>query len=465
MREARAALDAPRFEIEAPAAAPALASQDTREATRQELDASRRTAIVEAARRVAPGVATISVIASRQVRSRDPFSWWFGAQPTTRRSASYGSGFVIDGAGGVVMTNEHVVRGADSVQVTLSDGTDHPAEIVGSDPVADIAVLRVRVDTPLAEVPLGTSRGLYIGEWVVAIGNPFGNLIANSDPSVTTGVVSATGRHIIPQQGAENLQLGMIQTDAAINPGNSGGPLVNALGEVIGVNAAIFSRSGGSEGLGFAIPIDRALRIADDLIAFGEVRRAWLGIDVEAAEADIWGRTRGVIVGRVVGGSPAAEAGVVAGRRIVSVNRRTVFAPLDWEDAIFDLRPGDVITIEMENQAEPLEIVAGTLPSMSAERVQALEDLEMVTVNAAIASERGLNYDRGVLITGISPELSSALGLREGDLLLQIGNVRISSAEEAAGIFRQIGESFRGRSIQLVFERNGGVSTSRFVWR
>jgi serine protease Do len=464
----------PRFEVETPstvavdrgsvgdAAVPGASVQD---AANQSVDESRRTAIVRAASRVAPGVATISVLSSTVVRSRDPFDWFYGTQPRTRRSAGYGSGFVIDGDAGIVLTNEHVVRGADDIQVTLPDGNDYPAQLVGSDAVSDIAVLRVDADGPLPEVPLGTSEGLYIGEWVVAIGNPFGNLIASAEPSVTTGVVSATGRHIIPQQGAESLQLGMIQTDAAINPGNSGGPLVNVLGQVVGVNSSIFSRSGGSEGLGFAIPIDRALRIAEDLLAFGEVRRAWLGIDVEPAEADRWGRTRGVIVSRVVGGSPAASGGLLAGRRILSVNGREVLAPLDWEDATVDLRPGDDIAVGVEGRDTPLRLVAGSLPSMSADRVQALENLEMVTVDAAIASERDLSYEEGALIAGISAELSNALGLRQGDVLLQVGNVRVSSAEQAADLFRQIGENFRGRSIQLVFERNGGVTTSRFVWR
>ncbi|HKK92108.1 MAG TPA: trypsin-like peptidase domain-containing protein [Longimicrobiales bacterium] len=458
------------FVVETPAeAAPETGPQQQadapRDAANQTVDESRRTAIVRAASRVSPGVATISVISSRQVRSRDPFDWWFGAQPRTRRTAGYGSGFVVDGAQGIVITNEHVVRGAERVQVTLPDGNDYPAEVVGADAVTDVAVLRVDTDEPLPAVPLGTSEGLYIGEWVVAIGNPFGNLIANAEPSVTTGVVSATGRHIIPQQGAESLQLGMIQTDAAINPGNSGGPLVNVLGQVVGVNASIFSRSGGSEGLGFAIPIDRALRIAEDLLEFGEVRRAWLGIDVEAAEADDWGRTRGVIVSRVVGRSPAAEAGLVAGRQILSVNGHPVYAPLDWEDATLDLRPGDEIAIRVEGSDIPIRMAAGTLPSMSADRVQALESLEMVTVDAAIANERGLSYEEGALIAGISAELSSALGLRDGDVLLQIGNVRVTSAEQAADLFRQIRENFRGRSIQLVFERNGGVTTSRFILR
>jgi len=466
------AADAPeRFEVEAPemAAAEISALSEAAAATPQDpsvlqesVDASRRTAIVRAASRVAPGVATISVISSRQVQTRSIFDMM---RPRTQRTASYGSGFVIDGEGGIVITNEHVVRGAERVQVTLPDGNDYAAEVVGSDALTDVAVLRVETDDVLPEVPLGTSEELFIGEWVVAIGNPFGNLIANSEPSVTTGVVSATGRHIIPQGGDESLQLGMIQTDAAINPGNSGGPLVNVLGQVVGVNTAIFSRSGGSEGLGFAIPIDRALGIAEEILAFGEVRRAWLGLDVEPAEADVWGRTRGVLISRVLGDSPGSRAGLRAGRRILSVNGREVLAPLDWEDATLDLRPGDEIAIEVEGADLPIRLTAGTLPSMSAERVQAIEDLEMVTLTAAIASERGVRSTEGALITGISAELSQGLGLREGDVLIQVGRVRVTTAEQAAELFREIRDNFRGRYIQLAFERNGGITTSRFLWR
>ena len=178
-----------------------------------------------------------------------------------------------------------MIRGAQEIRVTLPDGRDFAAELVGADGLTDVAVLRVEAEN-LPVAPLGTSQGLLIGEWTVAIGNPFAYLLSNSEPTVTAGVVSAVGRHIIPSSQDQGFYLGMIQTDASINPGNSGGPLVNALGEVIGVNTSIFSRSGGSEGLGFAIPIDRALRVADDLIQFGEVRRAWTGVEVEAVEAD-----------------------------------------------------------------------------------------------------------------------------------------------------------------------------------
>ena len=219
-----------------------------------------------------------------------------------RRSAGFGSGVIVD-QGGIIVTNNHVIEGADRIQVTLPNGMDAEAELVGADARADIAVLRIENDE-LPVAPVGSSDGLLIGEWAIAIGNPLGTYVGDTEPTVTAGVVSALDRNIAPSSGEEGFYLGMIQTDAAINPGNSGGALVNSEGEVIGINASIISRSGGSEGLGFAIPIDRALRIADDLLRFGEVRRAWIGVEVEPVEADLWGRTRGVRISRVAPGSP-----------------------------------------------------------------------------------------------------------------------------------------------------------------
>src|SRR5690606_26801587 len=174
---------------------------------------------------------------------------------------------------------------------------------------------------------------LIIGEWVVAIGNPFGFMLANAEPTVTAGVVSGVGRNIIPEgDGSDGgWYLDMIQTDASINPGNSGGPLVNALGAGVGVNSSIISGSGGSVGLGFAIPIDRARRVARDLMQAGSVRRVWVGVQVEQHDPNRWGRSRQIRVARVVPGSPAASAGLEAGMIISSVNGRAVSSPLDWE--------------------------------------------------------------------------------------------------------------------------------------
>jgi S1-C subfamily serine protease len=275
-------------------------------------------------------------------------------------------------------------------------------------------------------------------------------------------VVSAVDRNIVPSSDDEGFYLGMIQTDASINPGNSGGALVDALGEVVGINASIFSRSGGSEGLGFAIPIDRALRIADDIIRFGEVRRAWVGLDVEPVDADEWGRTRGVRVSRVAEGSPAFQAAIESGDRLLAANGRQLAAPLDFEAVLLDLRAGDDLELQVEGQPRPVQLEASALPSVSAERVTVLQEMELVSVTPQIQAERGLTSEEGALIASISDRLVQQLGLRKGDVLVQINRTRVSSAEQAAKIF----DSLEGQgSVRLYFERNGGYVVRDFYWR
>jgi serine protease Do len=424
------------------------------------LDASRRTAIVRAASRVAPAVVNISVIRTRRVRPRSMWESFFLPPDARRRSAGFGSGVIVH-RDGIVLTNDHVVRDAERIKVALPDGREFDGELVGADQVTDIAVVRIPPeDLPVA--PVGSSEGLLIGEWAVAIGNPFANYFSDAEPTVTAGVVSALGRNIVPSSEEDGFYLGMIQTDASINPGNSGGPLVNALGEVVGINASIFSRSGGSEGLGFAIPVDRALRIADDLVRFGEVRRAWVGLDVEPVEADEWGRTRGVRVSRVADDSPAWKGAVEPGDRLLAANGRPLAAPLDFEAVLLDLRAGDVLELSIEGQPRPVRVEAAALPSVSAERVTVLQELELISVTPQIRSERGLASDEGALITGISDRLARQLGLEEGDVLVQINRTRVRSADDAARIF----DGLRGQgSIRIYFERNGGYVVRDFYWR
>ena len=414
----------------------------------QDLSASRTTAIVRAARNVAPAVVTISVRRREQVMRRTFFDDYF----VPRETQGLGSGFIIDQRG-AVLTNHHVVDGATEILVTLPDARDFTARLVGSDPRNDIAVLALENASNLPVAPLGTSSDLMIGEWTVAIGNPFGGLLSNPEPSVTAGVVSALDRHMIPS-GDEEFHLGMIQTDAAINPGNSGGPLVNALGEVIGINSSILSRSGGSEGLGFAIPIDRALRIAADLLQYGEVRRAWLGLDVNAVEADDFGRSRGVRIARVTPGSPAAAAGIRAGSRMVRAGDTRMATPLDFEAVKLGLRAGDRIEIEVEGRP-PVSLEAAPLPSVTAERVELLRDLEVVTVTPPIRSERRLASTEGALVVRISPALAQRTGLAVGDVVLGLNNTRIRTAREAADELRRTQRD--RRSFVLVFERGGRV--------
>ncbi len=424
------------------------------------VDASRNTALVKAAERVAPAVVSVNVRRQQRIQPQSFFDQFFLPPGASRQSVGYGSGIIFRKEG-YVLTNDHVVRGAQEIRVTLPDGRDLQAELVGTDGVTDVAVVRIHGDD-LPVAPLGTSVGLMIGEWTIAIGNPFAYLLSNSEPTVTAGVVSAVGRHIIPSDQEQGFYLGMIQTDASINPGNSGGPLVNAVGEVIGVNTSIFSRSGGSEGLGFAIPIDRALRVADDLMQYGEVRRAWTGLNVEPVEADVWGRTHGVRVSSVAPGSPAAAAGISPGDRLLSANGRALGTPLDFEAVLLDLRAGDVVEVEAEGRSRPYDLVTETLPTARAQRVEVLQDLEVVTVTPEIRAEQNLSSDNGALVTGISPDLSRNLGLREGDVLLQINNTRIRTAEDAAQAIRGLRA---GSRVRIYFERNGALTYVDFSTR
>ncbi len=433
-------------------------------ASGQDLDASRTTAVVTAAARVSPGVVAVNVLRTQQVQVRDPFwdDFFFFGPPSgrtaTRRVPSLGSGFIVD-ASGVILTNDHVVRGAERILVSLPDGRDAEARLVGTDEATDVAVLQVEMaDLPV--VPVGRSDDLLIGEWTLAFGNPFGNLLSNPEPTVTVGVVSALGRHIVASGEERGFYLGMIQTDAAINPGNSGGPLVNALGEVIGMNASIFSRGGGSEGMGFAIPIERVLRIADDLIQHGRVRRAWSGMDVEPVDADEFGRTRGVRASRVTPGSPAERAGIREGDRILELNGRRLTTPLDFEAFLLDLRAGDELRVGVEGRRSPLALRAEEFPSQLAERITVLRDLQVVTLTPAIRDEQGVTSEEGALVVDIAPATQQILGLRPGDVIVGLNNRGIRGADDLA---QALGQIPAGSRVRLYFERNRGLVARDFV--
>src|SRR6185503_13331826 len=201
----------------------------------------------------------------------DPFDLLFGmGRPQQQTQAGLGTGFVVR-KDGVIVTNAHVVAGANKISVMLRDGTVYPAKILGQDETNDLAVIKIDAKN-LPEVKLGNSNTLLVGEWAIAIGNPYGFYLGNAEPSVSVGVISATERNLIAAGEGQASYFDMIQTDAAINPGNSGGPLVDADGDVIGVNSSIFTPSGGSVGLGFAIPINRAARVVDDLLSHGSIR-------------------------------------------------------------------------------------------------------------------------------------------------------------------------------------------------
>jgi serine protease Do len=420
------------------------------------LDSSRRTAIVDAVARVAPSVVSIRVEARREVpQAPGLFDFFFIPRPRERVLESFGTGFVF-GADGLILTNQHVVAGAQSVTVSLADGTELEARILGEDPTTDIAVLRVdRTGLPVA--PLGRSTDLMVGEWVVALGNPYAYLLGDTEPTVTAGVVSATGRNILPGADQAGLYLDMIQTDAPINPGNSGGPLANALGEVVGVNSSIFTRSGESVGLGFAIPIERALRMAEEIVRTGAVRRAWTGLEVAGAAAmRDWKRQGGVRVTRVEAGGPADRAGIAEGDILIEAEGRPLRNFLDWESVKLGLRVGQPVSVRVRQggRVTTRRLMTADLPSVTAERVSVLRGLELITVTPGVATERGLRAERGALVLGITPEIARQTGLRTGDVIIGVDRNQVTSAQQFATLLERIRPR---QTFRLYFERDGQV--------
>jgi serine protease Do len=437
-----------------PSLVQSLEAQRPARAQTDPITTSRRTAIVEASERVSPAVVSITVTSHRQATPQTPFDLFF-LPPSPREQQSFGTGFIIRPEG-IILTNQHVVAGADKIIVSLQDGTDAPAQLLGEDALTDIAVIRISQHGLPAAV-IGKSTDLMIGEWVVALGNPFAYLLGNTEPSVTAGVVSALHRNILPGRDQSGLYLDMIQTDAAINPGNSGGPLANALGEVVGVNSSIFTQSGGSIGLGFAIPIERALRVAEDILRDGQVRRAWVGFDVAGAESlHDWKSQGGVLVVNVVGDGPAEKAGLRKDDVLTRANDRVLRNYLDWEAVKLDLRVGDQVhlTVKRNGRDKDILLATGDLPTTAAMKVTVLKDLELVTLTDQVRAERNVQSDRGALVFSISRQLSEATGLRTGDVIVGMNRRRVTSADDV----RDVIESLRPRQPLRVFlERDGQI--------
>ena len=428
------------------------------------ITASRRSAIVAAVERVAPAVVTVQTQTVEQVPV-DPWEYFFGRRGGGRQTrAGIGSGFIVR-ADGVIVTNAHVVSGATAVSVAMRDGTTFTARVVGSDETNDLAVLKIDA-RGLPVAPLGNSSDLQIGEWAVAIGNPFGFVLGNTEPSVTAGVISAVGRNLVGGAEGGGVYVDMIQTDAAINPGNSGGPLVNADGAVVGVNSSIYSPSGGSVGLGFAIPINRARRVAEDLLAHGEVRRPYVGLQLRAPDTnnprDLL--TAGVVVRSVAPGSPAAQAGVRGGDVLVRVGPRPLRNVYDWEAALLDLRPGESVPLQVRRGSgtQQLALRVTDLPELTAPKVTVLRELQLVTVTPAIRAERRIQSSNGALVFGASERVQREIGLEPGDVIVQVNRTPVGSADEAGRALDQ----YAGRGpIRLFFERAGQVYSTDFYIR
>jgi serine protease Do len=430
--------------------------------TSTQVSATRQNAITTAIAKISPSVVTVQTEQVNQA-PQDPFDMFFGrAQPRT--SAGLGTGFVVR-SDGVIVTNAHVVAGATKVSVMMRDGSVYPAKVLGSDEANDIAVLRIDAKN-LPDAKLGNSNNLVIGEWAIAIGNPFGFYLGNSEPSVSVGVISATQRNLLGPGEGQASYYDMIQTDAAINPGNSGGPLVDADGEVVGVNSSIFSPSGGSVGLGFAIPINRVARVVDDLITHGSIRSPWIGVWLRSSRSSNPrdALNQGAYIARVDAGSPAASAGLQPGDDILREGSRVIHNPFDWQAALLDLRVGQPAHLHVKrgDREFDVDVNVADLPEVSAPKVQVLRELSLVTVTPSIASEHALRSARGALVYNVSQMVSDQTGLQAGDVILQINNTPIRTAEDVQKAIDYYGSR---TYLRVTLERQGQVGITEFALR
>jgi serine protease Do len=392
----------------------------------------------------------------------------FGGGPNDEGSGSgriaLGSGFIIDPSGTVV-TNNHVVGEAAKVSVTLQDNSKYTAKIIGRDPRTDIAVLKIKADKPLPYVSLGDSNAAQIGDWVIAVGNPFG-----LGGSVTTGIISARGRDIHAGQFDDFLQI-----DAPINRGNSGGPTFNLKGEVIGINTAIYSPNGGSVGIGFAVPSNVAKTVVEQIEQHGKVSRGWLGVQIQdmtpaiAASLGLQGQ-HGALIAAVTANSPAAEAGLKQGDVVLSFNGAEINQLRDLPRAVSATKPGSsaTMTVWRNGQKTELQAKVGEAPenprvaTAGGSRGQSDEDsaqaagLHFAPLTPDLRRELRLGRDvNGVVVTSVDDgSAADALGLSRGDVVLSINQQPVASPQDAAQKLKSAASSPR-KSALLLLNRHG----------
>jgi len=372
------------------------------------------------------------------------FEEFFGAYPDREyKRMGLGSGVVINKEG-YILTNEHVVSGATKIKVKLSDGREFNAEIKGTDRRSDLAVIKIKA-TKLRPARLGNSDNLEIGQWVVAIGNPFGPYIENPEPTVTIGVVSALNRYL-PALGRREIGYDdLIQTDAAINPGNSGGPLVNLRGEVVGINTAIITTTGGYQGLGFAIPISKAKRILNKLLKGQEVFYGWLGVNIQDLNEDLRGyfeinEKEGVIVLKVYKDSPAEKSGLKEGDLILSFNNQPATATRDLVRMVSETEVGSVVPVKIirSNKSLDLTVKIGKMPQDFKgieESIQTDEasfrGLVVDDINSGYKRKFRIKDKSGVVVIKVKDNsLAEKSGFMAGDIIYKIENKKINNKSD-----------------------------------
>ncbi len=417
-------------------------------------------AFIDIAEIATPSVVTVFTEKISQPRSRgrqnDPFNGmfdqFFGGQTPGRdfRERGLGSGIIMT-SDGYILTNNHVVDEADSIMVRTGDGKNYSAKVIGTDPKTDIAVIKVEA-TGLTPVPKGNSDELRVGEMVMAIGSPLSGNLAHT---VTSGIVSAIGRSNVGLADYEDF----IQTDAAINPGNSGGALINLDGELVGINAAIATRSGGFEGIGFAVPINMASHVMQSLIDNGKVVRGWMGVSIQSISDDVaramkLSSTQGALVSDILKDSPAERAGLEAEDIIVKVNNQSIRNSTQLRNMIAETAPGTSVklTVNRDSKEIPLTITLGELPSddalASAEGRTPQLGFRVAPLDPELAARYDVDENEGgVVVTDVDPDSKAyENGLREGDVIRAVNREPIQSLSEFNAKTREVR---RGETVLL----------------
>lgn len=400
-----------------------------------------------------------------------------GRGQRNRKVASLGSGFVIDADEGIIVTNNHVIEGADEIEVNFSDGSKLKAELIGADSKTDLAVLKVLPVKPLTEVPFGQSDRMRIGDWVMAIGNPFG-----LGGTVTVGIISARGRDI--NSGPYD---NFIQTDAAINRGNSGGPLFNMNGEVIGINTAIISPSGGSIGIGFAVPTELAANVISQLRDFGETRRGWLGVRIQTVTDDIaeslaMAETRGALVAGIIRNGPVDDGSIAAGDVIISFDGKEIEDMRDLPRVVAEspvgkavdvvvVRSGEQVTVKVTlgrlEDGEQLANAGATGDEGAGPGQEAPASVEVLGMSLSLLDAEGhiefeISEDvQGVLIAEVAPDSTAAdKRITAGDVIVEIAQETVLTPEDVEERITALKQDGRRNALLMLAGRTGEL---RFV--